>query len=164
MSLQSECTFCSKNPNAHSFVHLGSNDDVHYVYTSPARAQEYRESEENIQNFKKHFDSMKGKRWVWIFDCANMQLKHLSSFEYTRKLATILTEGHPHTLLAIHIIHPNVWMKTTVKLLQKLFSNTFCKKLRILEGSKLELYMAFEKASIRGEPLVGIVQAINAPQ
>lgn len=147
-----------RNPNSHSFTHFGTLGDVNYIYTSPAKSLEYKESDANMRNFKAHLDTMKGKRWCWVFDCAHMEIKHYSSIDYMKKLATILVDDHSANLDAIYIVHPNAWMKTSIQVLQKLFSNSVCKKIHVLAGEKLELYFALEKAGVRGQPFVWLMQ------
>lgn len=157
-----ECPACMQNPNSHSFTNFSTVGDIHYVYSSPAKSLDYKESDTNMQNFKKHLNTMKGKRWIWVFDCAHMEMKHYSSFDYMKKLATILVQDHSANLDAIYIVHPNSWMRTSIQLLQKLFSNSVCKKIHVLAGEKLELYVALEKAGVRGQPFIWLMQTFTA--
>ena len=112
------CPKCIENPESHSFTQFGKFGDANLIYTSPARALDYKESEEKIVNFKKHMDTALGAPWIWVFDCGGMQMKHFSSMNYTRRLAQILTNEHENYLQAIWIIRPNAWIKTTLKFLK----------------------------------------------
>ena len=162
MSDKSGCQACAKNPAAHSFTYFGTIGVTRYMYTSPARAADYKESPTGMANFKKHLDTMQGVRWAWVFDCAGMEMKHYVSLSYVKELAAILMKDHPHTLETIYIVRPNAWIRSMLSVLTTLFDKGVCKKIRILDGDGIELCGALEAASIRGPPLSWLLGAIRS--
>jgi len=155
------CVKCQENPEAHSFTLFGQFNGANLYYTAPARVLDYKESEEKIVNFKKHLDLARNSPWIWVFDCANMQMKHSSSLNYTRRLAQILANEHENYLQAIWIIRPNTWIKTVLKFLKTLFKTALLNKVILMEGEKLELYVNLEKKGINGKPLQWISNVIT---
>ena len=160
------CPKCAQVPESHSFTYFGKSDDANLFLTVPARVLDYKESEEKIINFKKHLDTAKGSPWIWVFDCGNMQMKHYSSLNYSRRLAQILANEHDETLKAIWILRPNMWMKGVLKFLKTIFKAGLFNKVKILEGEKLELYVGLEKEGLTGKPLqwMGIAITLKPEQ
>jgi hypothetical protein len=143
-------------------LYFGTIGVTEYIYTNPGRALEYKETPENIENFKRHFKSLKGKRWTWVFDCADMEMKHYTSFDFAKQLAKILIEEHRHTLETIYIVRPNAWIRTTVSILQTFIPEGLCKKVRILNGEGIELFAELQKTCIRGPPLAWLLNAVTS--
>lgn len=154
------CPKCAVNPESHSFTKFGKHQNADLFLTAPARVLDYMESEEKIVNFKLHLDSTKNNPWIWIFDCGDMQMKHFSSLNYTRKLAQILANEHENHLKEVWIIRPNTWMKMTVKFLKTVFSSPLINKIKILEGEKMELYTNLEKVGLKGQPLQWLLSLV----
>lgn len=155
------CPKCVEIPESHSFTHFGKFGEANLFYTAPARVLDYKESEQKIVNFKMHLDTAKGSPWIWVFDCGEMQFKHYSSMNYTRRLAQILTNEHEPYLQAIWIIRPNAWLKTTLKFLQSIFKSVLLSKVEIKEGEKLELYIKLEKLGLPAKQLQWLGQVIG---
>jgi hypothetical protein len=155
------CEKCQINPEAHSFTPFGQLNGANLFYTSPARVLDYMESEEKIFNFKKHLDVARPNNWIWVFDCAFMQMKHFSTLNYTRRLANILVSEHENTLQAILIIRPNTWIRSVLKFLKTLFKSPLLNKVQIIEGEKLELYVNLEKKGLNGKPLQWISSVLT---
>lgn len=154
------CPLCLINPDSHSFTNFGKLGETHLLYTAAARVLDYKETPEKIINFKMHLDTMKGKRWIWVLDSGDMEIKHYSSMNYTRQLAQLLMKDHEETIQGIWILRPNLWMRTTLKFLKTLFKAGLFSKVRIFEGEKLEVYIGLEKAALNGRPLQWLGSAI----
>lgn len=155
------CPKCLQVPNSHSFTLIGIINDVHIYYTAPAKALEYRETPENMANFRLHLDGTKGKKWIWIFDCYGMQTKHYSSMNYMKNLATILSNEHGDTIQGLWFIRQNAWMKTAINFLKGFFKASLLQKMQVFKGDKLELYVQLEKGGLTGPALKAIGGIIN---
>ena len=160
------CPRCLVTPESHSFTNFGKLGETHLVYTALARVLDYKETPEKITNFKMHLDTMKGKPWIWVIDCADMESKHYSSMNYTRQLAQLLVKDHEATLQSILILRPNLWMRTTLKFLKTLFKAGIFSKVHLIDGLKLEVYSGLEKTGLNGKPLqwIGAVIALKPSQ
>jgi hypothetical protein len=147
------CQKCLEVPNSHSFDLIGMIDDINIYYTAPAKALEYKETPENFENFKKHLNETKGKKWIWVFDCYGMQLKHCKSITYMKNLTTVLANDHYDFLQGVWFIRQNTWIKAGISILKTLFKAGLVKKMRVFKGDKLELYMQLEKGGLTGPAL-----------
>lgn len=147
------CPVCVKIPDAHCFINIGSLGGTTLIYTAPARSRDYKESDSQFDNMRHHLNTVKHGPWIWLFDCRGMQLKHASSISFAQKLGRYLSEEHATSLQGIYILHPNPWIKATMNIMKTLFKESMLKKVHMLNGEKLELYITLEKLGITGKPL-----------
>ena len=157
------CPICAKIPEAHTFVNIGTLQNITLIYSSPARSRDYKESDAQFENMRIHLNSMKTGPWIWLFDCRGMQLKHAASVGFAQKLGKLLSDEHSNVLQGIYILHPNTWMKATIKVMKTMFKESMFKKLHLLEGEKLELYVKLESLGFSGKPLQWLSAVFVAP-
>ena len=107
------CPKCVRDPFSHSFSYFGKTDEgVSLYYTSPARVT----ARDNIDSFltlQLHLDAIEGP-WVWVIDCANMELHNYYSMRYVVAVIDVLTREHARNLKKVLILHPNVWLYTAL--------------------------------------------------
>jgi len=147
------CPACAANPDAHCFVRFGQIGDVSLYYTAPSRARDYKESPVQLANMKLHLDSTKPHKWMLFVDCRGMLLKHVTSIQFSSSVSNIIVKEHNDSLQAIWILQPNHWVKGTLKLLRAIFGAESMKKIHLMEGDKLELYVSLEQKGLSGKPL-----------
>lgn len=157
------CKRCQVAPAAHSFSYFGDLGDVKMYYTSPSRALDYKETPETYSYYKAHIDSAKTTKWVWVIDCAGMQMKHYSSIEIIKKIMTTLLEEHKGLLEKIWILHPNGWIRGAVTLMKPFLRKDVLERVKIFEGDKLELLLALEKTGLHGKCLNWLLQVFALP-
>ena len=103
------CPKCKINPFSHSFVPFGKNSrDETLYYTGIARMTSL-DDYINLQCWTLHMDSIKGP-WVWIIDCANMEIHHNITPQFSTVFANILMLEHSRSLKRIVVLYPNRWM------------------------------------------------------
>lgn len=157
------CPRCKAVPDAHSFNYFGAVGDTNYYYTSPTRARDYKETPETFTYYKLHINQAKTGNWVWVIDCAGMQIKHYSSMEIIKNMIKILLDEHKGFLQKICIIHPNTWIKTAMALMKPFLKKETIDKISIIEGEKVELLVALEKLGLKGAPLNWLISVFNMP-
>jgi len=157
------CQRCLQTPNAHSFIHVGSVNDIKLFYTSPARAIDYKETAETFNYYKSHIESTKNSKWIWIVDCEGMKMKHYSSIELIKKLIQLILDEHKKSLQNIWIIHPNTWIKTAVAMIKPFLEKDIVEKLHVIDGDKIELYMALEKHGLKADTIKGLTATFSKP-
>jgi len=157
------CSKCVLLPNSHSFEHVGTINGIELFYTSPARALDYKETQETFGYYKNHIDVAKKNKWIWIVDCDGMKMKHYSSIDIIKKLIQMLLEEHKGLLQSIWIIHPNTWIKTAMTLLKPFLKKETVEKVQVIEGDKIELYVSLEKKGVKGVPLNWLVSTFSKP-
>lgn len=103
------CPKCAVNPFSHSFVPFGIalSGEATLYYTAPARMTS-RDDYSNLQCWTLHLDAVKGP-WVWVIDCANMELHHSITMQFAEVFANILAMEHSKHLRRIVVLNPNVW-------------------------------------------------------
>ena len=157
------CPRCSLVPDAHSFNYFGKVADTKFYYTSPARARDYKETPDTFTYYKLHINKAKTGKWVWIIDCAGMQIKHYSSMEIIKSMIKILLDEHKGFLNKICIIHPNAWIKTAMSIMKPFLKKETIEKITIVEGEKVELLVALERLGLTGSPLKWLISVFNMP-
>lgn len=157
------CPRCRVVPDAHSFTYFGPIGDIHYYYSSPTKARDYKEGPETLMNYITHLDYVRGQKWAWIIDCKGMKINHYPSLDLVSKMTKNLAENHRDFLTMIYIVHPNIWIKNSLKLWKKVVPYGNIQKVTILEGDKLELLVSLKKANINGEPLIWLMNIFKMP-
>jgi hypothetical protein len=158
-----ECKRCQIFPAAHSFNYFGELNGAKLYYTSPARAADYKETPETFSYYKAHIDSAKANKWIWVIDCDGMQMKHYSSIEIIKKIMRAILEEHKGLLDKIWIVHPNTWIRGAVAIMKPFLKKDVVERIKILEGSKLELLVALEKTGLTGQPLKWLLNVFSLP-
>lgn len=114
------CPKCVRDPFSHSFSYFGrtegegegERESASLYYTSPARVT----ARDNIDSFltlQVHLDAIEGP-WIWVIDCANMELHNYYSMRYVVAVMDVLTREHARNLKKVLILHPNVWLYTAL--------------------------------------------------
>ena len=129
----------------HSFRIFGKQGDVLLVYYSPAKASE---TPDNLLTYKAHFDRLKGRKWIWIVDFANMKSSDYISFSLMKKLIALLQEEHSTTLLSIIAVHPNTWLRTVVSTIGQFLPKSLYDKVEVLEQADIGLLLGLGNIGI----------------
>ena len=151
------CQKCLIYPNYHSFVNFGVQGTTRLFYTSPARATDTNKDGTKLENFKKHLLDTKGEPWIWFLDCNGMTAKDYANINFCMDLLKTLSTQYSDTLKDIIFINPNIWVKTTVATCKKMSTSKIFDKVKMLEGSPLELFLMYEKLSIPQAPLKWLI-------
>jgi len=149
------CPRCKMVPDAHSFNYFGTIADRKYYYTSPARARDYKETSETLTYYKLHINNAKTGEWVWIIDCAGMEI--------IKNMVKVLLDEHNGFLQKIYIIHPNTWIKTAMTVMKPFLKRETLDKILIIEGEKVELIVALEKLGLKGAALNWLLSVFGMP-
>ena len=157
------CPRCAIVPDAHSFNYFGTISGTKYYYTSPARARDFKETPETLSYYKTHINQAKTGKWIWVIDCAGMQIKHYSSMEIIKNMIKVLLDEHKGFMQKICIIHPNTWIKTALTMMKPFLKKETVEKIQIIEGEKVELLVSLEKQGIKGQPMIWLLSVFSLP-
>ena len=111
------CPRCKVDPFSHSFVRFGSAKGAELYYTGIARMTSL-DNDVSLQCWTLHLDTIKGP-WIWIIDCANMELHHSISKQFTSIFAEFLMLEQSKFLRRIVVLNPNVWFYGVMHSLSK---------------------------------------------
>lgn len=134
------CPQCQVNPKSHSFIKFAKRGDITFFYTKPALACEPVNTPEKFGYFKQHMDEARGGTWIWVFDCADMKTKEVSSIAFMQRLVGTLSNEHADILQAILIINTNTWMRLAVNLLMPFMNKKITNKVMFFKGSSEMVY------------------------
>jgi hypothetical protein len=157
------CPRCKEVPDAHSFTYCGKIDNIYYYYSSAAKSRDYKETPETLGNYIMHTNLAKGKQWVWIIDCKGIKMNQYPSLSLVSKMTKYLKEEHQDFLTMIYIVHPNTWIKNSIKLWKKIVPYGNTQKITILDGERLELLVFFKNAGIHGDLLIWLMNVFKMP-
>ena len=111
------CPRCQKNPQYHSFQHLGTlKTGENLFYTYPAKGHEKHPTESCVQEYIAHMDSAAKSKWIWILDGRELSTAHIPPIGAMKQLVNTIQEKYKDTLLGIYVIHPNLKMKFVLNL------------------------------------------------
>jgi hypothetical protein len=146
--------------NIHSFEQFGTLQDSKLFYTSPVKSKDFRESEERLKDFKIHLDTAKGAPWIWVFDCGKMGPEHKLSLSFAQGVAKILATEHEVFLHDIWIIRPNLWFGLLLKGLKLFIRSPLFNKVRLVEGSPLDIYEFLKEEGLDATARQWIVRSL----
>ena len=151
------CQKCLIDPSAHSFTNFGSIGPTRLFYTSPARSTDSNKDGAKLENFKMHLLDTKGEPWIWFLDCNGMTAKDYTNINFSMDILKTLSTEYSNSLISVIFINPNLWVKTTVATCKTMSKSKLFDKVKICEGSPLELFLMYEKLGITGGPLKWLI-------
>ena len=118
------CARCAVDPFSHSFVRFGSialdgktGVGTALYYTGIARMTSL-DNYHNIQLWKLHLDTTTGP-WIWVIDCANMELHTTIAEQFAKIFANMLVSEYSKKLQRIVVLNPNAWFHRIMHILYK---------------------------------------------
>lgn len=141
------CQKCLIDPKFHSFAKIGQLHTANLFYTAPAKAKDMNNDGSKFANMQLHIQNdTEGKPWIWIVDCANMNMSHFTEMSFNLKFMKLLSQDA--TLKEVWIMRPNTWIKTTTGLLKNLNKgnvlNVF-NSVKYIDGSNIEIFNTLQK-------------------
>lgn len=108
------CPLCSLDPLSHSLTEVFEKDNTIYYYTCPSKAKLYFDT----FGIVKHYDGVlseipENKRWLWIFDATDFNLKHFLQIELAFELSKLISSKFSEKLVKIIIINPTFYISST---------------------------------------------------
>ena len=152
-----QCKKCLIDPSVHSFVNFGVIGPTRLFYSSPARSTDTNKDGTQIENFKIHLLDTKGEPWIWFLDCNEMTAKDYANINFCMEILKTLSNEYSNTLISIIFMNPNMWVKTTVATCKTMTKSKLFDKVKLCEGSPLELFLMYEKLGITGAPLKWLI-------
>jgi hypothetical protein len=117
------CPVCAIDESSHSLTKLTEINNIMYYYTCPSKAKLYDDTTGIINHYNGVLSEIpEGKKWVWVFDSDNFELKHFLQIDVGIKLAKLITTKFSHNLNKIIIINPTFYISATYNIIQ-LFLN-----------------------------------------
>jgi hypothetical protein len=130
--MENICSFCYKNPRAHSFTLLSdyNNKDNNgkLFYTKIADAELYNSTNSIIKHYENYLNFIKPENWIWIVDFDNIQLKHILEVNTTIELSKLIKK---YNVSKVIIINENIFFHYLFKI-----SKPFIKDIKIEIYSK----------------------------
>ena len=105
--MENICPKCHINPNTHSFRIIEENDKQTIFYTCPADAIEYNDTNGILLHYENMLKNNGEKDWIWIFDCARLEIKHSFELNTSKRIAELVSNKYMHNIKQIYIINPN---------------------------------------------------------
>uniref|UniRef100_A0A6C0DVL2 CRAL-TRIO domain-containing protein n=1 Tax=viral metagenome TaxID=1070528 RepID=A0A6C0DVL2_9ZZZZ len=133
------CAKCITKPGYHNFVKFAKVGDADLFYTAPAKTEDFNEDGTKLASIKLHVkEEASSGPWIWVMDCADMQLKHYTEFSFNLGLLSLLNEDP--LLKEVWIVRPNIWIRTTIGFLQTFSSAAILRSIKWFDGSNLEIH------------------------
>lgn len=105
------CPQCLIDPLNHSFNLFLEKNNVLYFYTCPSKAKLYYDTDSIINHYNgKLSDILSNKKWIWIFDSTDFNLKHSLQIELAIELTKLISTKFSNNLEKIIIINPTIYI------------------------------------------------------
>jgi hypothetical protein len=120
--MESICEACAQNSKSHSFKQLFELNNVVTFYTCPADAELYKDTEGILKHYRAQLNTIKGKKWRWIFDCRGFTMEHALQIKTATELAKLISEQSSF-IEEIQIINSTWTIQTTLFIVKPFLSN-----------------------------------------
>ncbi len=172
------CPRCIEtNGKAHSFHHVGICSDslTHIYYTAPSKCTEPDDTPEAIDYYLLHLQDTKDKKWIWIFDCQNMNSKDLfksprveggilPTFSgIVKKFSKMVEEVYFDSLMDVYIIQPTTSIKAIWTFIKPFLAKETCKRIHFCSDGILDVVLTLEKRGVKRQELTSLTQNLQSP-
>jgi len=123
------CDICAKCPSSHSFDILKEDNHQVIYYSCPSKSTQPHDHEGILNHYKGMFADKQSKKWTWIIDGTDFDIKHVD-FKINLILAKLL-ETHVDTLETIVFINSTKQIKMALSMACPLLSKEFRKRIKI---------------------------------
>lgn len=125
------CPICAKLPNSHSFSNIGKYKSNIIMYTCPEKAIKYDDHDGIINHYEGMLKSIKGKKWIWIFDAQNFSAKYYLQYNISIDLAKLISNPeYSDNLEYILIYNPSWHLELTLNLIFPFLSENIKAKIK----------------------------------
>ena len=123
------CDICAKCPSSHSFDILKEDNNQVIYYSCPSKSTQPNDHEGILNHYKGMFADKQSKKWTWIIDGTDFEIKHVD-VKINLMLAKLL-ETHVDTLETIVFINSTTQIKLALSMACPLLSKEFRQRIRI---------------------------------
>ena len=120
------------DPTSHSFRRLTEKNGVVLYYTNPTKAKLYKDNEGILEHYTNALDSVKGRKWAWIFDSEGFDLRHAAEVSTGIGIAKLITGKYGEALEEIKIINPTWHIKTMLTAVWPFLNEKTKQKIHVL--------------------------------
>jgi hypothetical protein len=91
-----------------------------------------------------------------------MELKHYTTLSLANKLMKLITVDFQDKIQHMYFIHPNRWVRGSIKAMTPILPNHFTKKLRIFETENMGLMLELERSGIERKIILAHLEELKA--
>jgi hypothetical protein len=110
------CEKCFLDPSSHSFKLIRESKNFCIFYTCVSQAKLYNDVEGIINHYKNLLEKNKNKYWIWIFDCKDLELKHIMNINIPILLTKMIKNHYISKLKKIIIINKKKYIEFILKI------------------------------------------------
>jgi hypothetical protein len=125
------CIQCYNEPNSHSFKKIRETETKIVYYTCVSEARKYDDNEGILNHYKNLLNQNKDKKWIWVFDCKDLEMKHIKNVKLAKELALLITENYLEKLQKILIVNKTWYIYILLKIVLPFFNDENRKKIKI---------------------------------
>jgi hypothetical protein len=117
------CKKCQIDSQNHSIKKVKEINNIIYIYTCPSKAKLYNDVESILDHYNGILSEIpKNKKWVWIFDSIDFDLKHCLNINVAIELAKLINNKFSFNLIKIIIINETFYITTTYRIVKVFLS------------------------------------------
>ena len=122
------CIICCKDPNAHSFYKLATQQEIQIYYSCPAQATHYNDVKGITHHIREILVEKGDAKWIYVFDGKDFGWKHMIELNVAKGVLDILIEQYD-TLQEIQIINASSYVEVLMNMLKPILPTTIIEKI-----------------------------------
>lgn len=144
-----KCPKCVVDPEAHSFVKLGTlTNGTHLYYTCPFDAKDKKDGPDMVHYIQLHLNEVKQQNWIWIFDCYKFGEEQATSMQTAMAITKILEDDHQGYLKKIYIVNSAWHFHALLRLCLPFLKKSSKEKIKDVSGDAFQTIVFLEKEGI----------------
>lgn len=133
------CDKCYKQPGAHS-IRIIKDGEIPILYTKIAEAKEYDDTLGILQHYRNLLKLLGEKKWIWVFDCNDLELKHCFEIRTSRGIIDLLRENGKNK--KIFVINSNAFLTIILDSCKLFLDSSISDKMEIFGKSEYNQFIA----------------------
>lgn len=131
------CKTCIDIPGAHSFHIICEHNTIPVLYTKVADAKHYDDTLGILSHYMNLLWLLKEKRWIWVFDCKDLAMKHCFELQTARGICNLLKQND--NVVHILIINSNTFLNIILDSIAFFLHETIKTKIKLFTANQMPM-------------------------
>lgn len=121
------------DPSTYSFKKISEKNGISTYYTNPAKGKQSVDEDEIVAFYTKAIESIGNKKWIWIFDSENLDMRYGLTLKRALEFGNLIMEKYINNIIEIKVINPIIPLRAMLKLGKPFVKIEVRKKIKVLK-------------------------------
>ena len=121
------------DPTTFSFRKISEKNGVSTYYTNPSKGKQSVDQDEIISFYTKAVDAIGNKKWIWIFDSDNLDLRYGLELKTTIEFANVIVDKYLNNIIEVKIINPILPIRAMIKIAKPFIREDVRNRIKVLK-------------------------------